>query len=49
MKEIKLSQGKFALVDNEDFDFLNSFIWQYRRRYASRVEYLGGGRKNQNY
>lgn len=27
MKRIKLSQGKLALVDNEDFHWLNNFHW----------------------
>jgi len=27
MKQIQLTQGKFAIVDDEDFDFLNRFSW----------------------
>lgn len=45
MKEIQLSQGKVALVDDEDFDMLNVFKWSAlctigKRRlnfYASRM------------
>jgi len=40
MKQIKLTQGKFALVDDEDFEFLNSFKWYAMRHkntfYAGR-------------
>ncbi len=31
MKRIRLSQGKFALVDDEDFDWLNQWKWSYHK------------------
>ena len=36
MKEIQLTQGKIALVDDEDYDFLNQFKWHYSNGYASK-------------
>lgn len=48
MKKIKLTQGKFALVDDEDFEYLNQWKWYFSDTgYAIRKEYIGGGRKNQ--
>jgi hypothetical protein len=36
MKKIPLSQNKFALVDDEDFDFLNQWKWYFCNGYAMR-------------
>jgi hypothetical protein len=41
-KEIKLSQNKFAIVDNEDFDWLNQWKWHINNYgYAVRLQYVG--------
>lgn len=39
MKQIPLTQGKFALVDDEDFDFLMQWKWSYHSLgYAVRYD-----------
>lgn len=45
-KLIPLSQGKFAIVDDEDFDFLSQWKWYAHKRpctfYAERTQIIGG-------
>lgn len=36
MKRIPLTQGKFALVDDDLFDYLNQWKWNYHSGYATR-------------
>jgi HNH endonuclease len=44
-KEIPLTQGKVALVDDEDYDFLMQWKWHANRGYAIRTEYTGPWRE----
>ena len=47
-RKIPLTRGKHAVVDKEDFDYLNQWKWNLLAcGYASRTQYLGGGRKNE--
>lgn len=45
MKKIKLTRGKFALVDDENFEWLNQWKWKAQKStrgnswYANRVQY----------
>lgn len=39
MKEIPLTQGRFALVDDEDFEYLNQWKWQVYREKNRKTEY----------
>jgi len=38
MKEIQLTRGKVAIVDDEDFEWLNKWKWHYNGAYARRRE-----------
>ena len=49
MRKIPLTQGKFALVDDKDFERFGDFKWQYMNGYAGRTVYMGGGRKGAIY
>lgn len=47
-KEIILTKGKVAIVDDADFEWLNQWKWCYvSSGYAMRRQYLGGGRDNE--
>ena len=50
MKEIKLTQGKVAMVDDEDFEYLNQFKWfaikQKNTFYAVRHSLTVNGKRH---
>jgi len=46
MREIALTQGKFALVDEDDFEWLNQWKWFCNMGYARRkAKTVNGGRQ----
>lgn len=42
MKQIPLTQGKTALVDDEDYDFLMQWKWTFSNGYAYRLKTING-------
>ncbi len=40
MKQIPLTKGKFAIVDDEDYDFLMQWKWHFNKGYARRRQYI---------
>lgn len=45
MKKIELTQGKFALVDNEWFDYLNQYNWHAINTHYDDIHWYAGRRQ----
>lgn len=45
MKYIELTQGKRAIVDDEDYDWLSQYKWFYDTGYAVTKKHIDGRRK----
>lgn len=45
MKEIKISGGKSAIVDDEDYEYISSYKWRYLAGYAARAIFVGDKQK----
>lgn len=48
MKQIPLTQGKFALVDDEDYEYLNQFNWVYHKGKKEKTAYAQRYNKTTN-
>ena len=44
-KQIPLTQGKFSLVDDADFEFINQWKWQYHTGGYARRDYAVDGKR----
>lgn len=45
MKRIELTKGKYALVDDEIFSYLNQWKWNYDTGYARRLSSRNDGKR----
>ncbi len=46
-KTIPLTQGKVAIVSNEDYEYLSQWKWSFHGKYAHRSEWIKGGKGKQ--
>jgi hypothetical protein len=44
MKRIPLSQGKFTIIDDDDYEIISRFNWYFNNGYASRQKRINGER-----
>jgi hypothetical protein len=49
MKTIPISKGMFALVDDEDFEWLSKMSWYYSNGYAMTSTRIYGSKKRNKY
>ena len=47
MQQIELTQGKYAIVDDDDYDEINQFNWCFSHGYAMRAVTILGKRTTQ--